>query len=138
MEGVKEDLIKQNEKSDKNINSYERKIDRAKKDIEDNDMAQSKRREEIINQKEVLRSVTPKTETYETEDKKLNGLEKELRKLQKAGENLHKDIDGWNADIRREKRNIESTDDRIKGQKDAISKQKDHVQEVRSKMENIK
>ena len=138
LENEKEDLINDNEKSNKNISEYERKIDRAKAEIESNGSEQSKRRADVANQKEIVRSTTPKTETYDLEEKKLNSLEKELKKLEKQGENLHSDIDGWNSDIRSEKRNIEKTDDEIKEKKEAISKQKDHVKAVKEKMLNIR
>jgi len=134
----KETLISNNEKASKNIHDYERRIDRAKGEIEANDAEQSKRRNEIANQKEIVRSATPNSETYDLEDKKLRSLEKELKKLEKAGENLHSDIDDWNSDIRKEERSIEKTDDLIKEKKDAISRQKDHVKEVKEKLENIK
>ena len=138
LENEKEDLINDNEKSNKNISEYERKIDRAKAEIESNGSEQSKRRADVANQKEIVRSTTPKTETYDLEEKKLNSLEKELKKLEKQGENLHSDIDGWNSDIRSEKRSIEKTDDEIKEKKEAISKQKDHVKAVKEKMLNIR
>lgn len=138
LENQKEDLINDNEKSNKNISEYERKIGRAKAEIESNGSEQSKLRADVANQKEIVRSTTPKTETYDLEEKKLNSLEKELKKLEKQGENLHSDIDGWNSDIRSEKRNIEKTDDEIKEKKEAISKQKDHVKDVKEKMLNIR
>ncbi|MCX6275695.1 MAG: hypothetical protein NTV09_10870 [Bacteroidetes bacterium] len=138
LENEKEDLINDNEKSNKNISEYERKIDRAKAEIESNGSEQSKRRADVANQKEIVRSTTPKTETYDLEEKKLNSLEKELKKLEKQGENLHSDIDGWNSDIRSEKRKIEKTDDEIKEKKEAMSKQKDHVKDVKEKMLNIR
>jgi len=138
LESEKEDLIHDNEKADKNINEYERKIDRAKTDIEANGSEQSKRRADVANQKEVVRATTPKTETYDLEEKKLNSLEKELKKLEKEGENLHSDIDGWNSDIRQQKRNIEKNEDWIKEKKESISKQKDHLKDVKTKMENIR
>ena len=138
LEDEKEDLINDNEKADRNINEYERKISKAKADIETNGVEQSKRRADVANQKEIVRSTTPKTETYDLEDKKLSALEKELKKLEKEGENLHSDIDGWNADIRQQKRNIEKNDDMIRERKESISKQKDHVKDVKEKMENIR
>ncbi len=138
LENEKGDLINAVEKSNKNINEYERKIDRAKTDIETNSTEQSKLRAEAANQKEVVRSTTPKTETYDLEEKKLNALEKELKKSEKQGENLHSDIDGWNSDIRSEKRNIEKNEDQEKEKKESISKQKDHVKQVKEKMENIR
>jgi hypothetical protein len=138
MENEKEDLVNANEKAEKNINEYERKIDRAKSDIEANKAEQSKRSAEVANQKEVVRATTPKTETYDLEEKKLNALEKELKKLVREDESMHGDIDGWNSDIRQQKRNIEKNDDMIKEKKDSISKQKDKVKSVKEKMENIR
>jgi len=138
LEEEKKDLENANDKADKNIHEYERKIDRAKTEIESNGGEQSKRRAEVANQKEVVRATTPKTETYDLEDKKLSSLEKELKKLEKEGERLHSDIDEWNSDIRQEKRNIEKNDDQIKEKKNAISNQKDKVKEVKQKMDNIK
>ena len=138
LEREKEDLINDNEKANKNISEYERKIDRTKGKIETNDTEQSKRRNEVGNQKEIVRLATPNTETYDLEDKKLRSLEKELKNLEKAGENLHSDIDDLNSAIRKEKRNIEKTDDLIKEKKDAISRQKDLVKDVKEKLENIK
>ena len=138
LESEKENLISDNEKSNKNINEYERKIDRTKGKIEANDAEQSKRRNEAGNQKEIVRTATPNSETYDLENKKLRSLEKELKNLEKAGENLHGDIDDWDSSIRKEKRNIEKTDDLIKEKKNAISRQKDHVKDVKEKLENIK
>ncbi|MEO8088558.1 MAG: hypothetical protein ABI763_17200 [Bacteroidota bacterium] len=138
MENEKEDLINDNEKANKNINEYERKIDRANSEIESNKTEQSKRSADVANQKEIVRATTPKTETFDLEDKKLSSLEKELKKLEKEGESLHKDIDNWNSDIREQKRNIDKNDDQIKEKKEAISKQKDHVKDVNAKMLNIR
>ncbi|CAN5562558.1 hypothetical protein BH11BAC1_BH11BAC1_04100 [soil metagenome] len=138
MENEKEDLINDNEKANKNINEYERKIDRANSEIEKNKSEQSKRSADVANQKEIVRATTPKTETYDLEEKKLSSLEKELKKLEKEGESLHKDIDNWNSDIREQKRNIEKNDDQIKEKKESISKQKDHVKDVNAKMLNIR
>ncbi len=138
LESIKEDLINDNEKAEKNIKEYERKIDRARDAIKVNSEEQSKRSPEVANQKEIVRITTPKTETYDLEEKKLNSLEKELKKLVKEGESLHSDIDDWNSDIRKEKRDIEKTDDDIKEKKNAISKQKDHVKDLRGLMERIK
>lgn len=138
LESEKEDLINANEKAEKNISEYERKISRAKSDIEKSKAEQSKLSAEVANQKEIVRATTPKTETYDLEEKKLNTMEKDLKKLVKEDESLNNDIDGWNSDIRQEKRNIEKNDDWIREKKESISKQKDKVKSVKEKMENIR
>ena len=137
-ENTLEHLIKANEKSNNTISEKERKIDGTKKDIETNDHAASKRREEVANQKEVVRSVTHGSEAEDTENKKLSKLEKEFKKLEKNGESLHKDIDDYNSDIRQEKRDIEKRNEKIKEQEKAIDKQKDHLKDVKEKLEKIK
>jgi predicted nucleic acid-binding Zn-ribbon protein len=138
LETEKENLENEVERSRNNIKEYERKIARAKTDIESNGSEQAKVRAAAANQKEVVRATTPKTETYELEEKKLSSLEKELKKLEKGGEGLHSDIDGWNSDIRLQERNIEKNEDWIKEKKESISKQKDKVKAVKEKMENIR
>jgi len=138
MEKEKEDLIKANEKSDKAIGDNERKIEHAKTEIEANTAAQGRRRSDVSGQKEIVRITTPKTETYDLEEKKLHNLEKELKSLEKDNKNMHDDIDGWKNDNSQMKRNIEKNEELIKEKKDAIEKQKDLVKEVQAKLERMK
>jgi hypothetical protein len=138
LEEQKEDLLKANEKSEKLISENERKTDHAKTEIEANTAAQGRRRSEVAGQKEVVRVTTPKTETYDLEEKKLNNLEKELKKLERDNESMHDDIEGWKSDNNQQKRNIEKNEDLIKEKKNAIDKQKDHVKEIQAKLERMK
>jgi len=137
MEDQKEDLIKANEKAANTIKENERKIEHANVEIEANTQAQGRRRSDVAGQKEIVRVTTPKTETYDLEEKKLNNLEKELKKLEKDNESMHSDINGWKKDNSQLERNIEKNEELIKEKKSAIEKQKEHVKEVQTKLEKI-
>ena len=137
LEEQQENLIKANEKAENTIGENERKAEQAKVEINANAAAQERRRSEVAGQKEIVRVTTPKTETYDLEEKKLNNLEKELKKLVRDNESLHDDIDGWKSNNTQLKRNIDKNEELIKENKEAIAKQKEHVKEVQKKLDAI-
>lgn len=137
LEEEQEDLIKANEKSENTIKENERKIEHANVEIEANTTAQGRRRSDVAGQKEIVRVTTPKTETYDLEEKKLKSLEKELKKLENDNENMHSDINDWKKNNSQLERNIEKNKDLIKEKKETISKQKDVVKEIQAKLERM-
>jgi hypothetical protein len=137
LEKQQEELIKANERAENTIKENERKIEHANVEIEANTTAQGRRRSDVAGQKEIVRVTTPKTETYDLEEKKLKSLEKELKNLENDNEGMHSDINGWKKDNSQMERNIEKNKELIKEKKEAIEKQKEYVKEVQEKLKNI-
>ncbi|MBL0309823.1 MAG: hypothetical protein IPP77_09165 [Bacteroidetes bacterium] len=132
-------LEKDEDKANKNINGYERDIQRSKDQIATNDGDEKRKGDLVYAQKTKMDNMnTYEKETLKAAEKVLKTLEKEKEKIQKDSEKENRKIDDWNSNIREERRKIDNLkqDQRIK--RGQIADQKKVISEVEQKLKDIK
>lgn len=139
MESELKDLIKQEEKSVKNINEAQRSIGQAQDAISTRRGDEQRKSDLIYNQKAMMERMESKDgQLYKDAEKVLKSMEKEKEKLQNETEKENGKIDDWNRDIREEKRKIDDLkqDQRIK--RGQTEEQKKVIAQVETKLKSVK
>lgn len=132
-------LIKQQDKSTKNIEESKRSIGRNNDLLQTNLNDQQSKQSQITQQQQTVDGLESNPgATLDAAQKQLKQYQNDLNKLINTNEKLHKEIDKWNADIRAEERNITDSQNNQQLKNADIEKQKAVVQAVQTKLDGIK
>ncbi len=139
LQGELNALIKQQDKSTKNIEEDKRSIGRNNDLLQTNNNDQQNKQNQISQQQQTVDGLESNPgATLDAAKKQLKDYQNDLKKLISTNEKLHKEIDKWNADIRNEERNITDNQNNQQLKNGDIDKQKLVIQNVQAKLDGIK
>lgn len=138
MEKQQAGFIKDEEKSNKNMNDNKRSIEKANDKIVTNHSDIDATSVKIENQKMMVDKTAADANATKGAKKTLNDLEKDKGKSQRNHDNNTKDIEGWEKDTREEQRNIAEGKQKQGMKLSDIDAQKQVVYQVQTKLSNIK